>query len=113
MEPIWMAVFTALVSSVIGAIVGAVVSKIKTMKQSSDEARAEFTAEFAEVKEMLRQNMLMTCRLTIYSDKFTTDEKLEAYVIYRDSCHANHQTKRYMDELVNDDVDEYLLKHPI
>lgn len=113
MEPILLAACTALISSVIGAVVGAVVSKIKTMKQSSDDARAEFAAEFAEVKDMLRQNMLMTCRTTIYSDKFSTDEKLEAYVTYRDVCHGNHQTKRYMDDLVGDDVDEYLAKHPI
>ena len=113
MEPLLTAACTALISSVIGAVVGALVSKIKMAKQTSDSARAEFAADFAEMKEMLRQNMLMTCRLTIYDDHFSVDEKLEAYVSYRDMCHGNHQTKRYMDDLVGDDVDEYLLKHPV
>lgn len=107
MNPLLLAMFTALASSVIGAIVGAVVSKIKTVRKSGEQAEQDA----AEMKEMLRQNMLMTCRLAIYDDHFSIDEKLEAYKIYRDTCHANHQTKKYMDDLVGGDVDEYLIRH--
>lgn len=107
METIITATITALISAVIGAIVGAVVSKIKTARHDSEQA----AADAAEMKEMLRQNMLMTCRLTIYDEHFSTDEKLDAYKIYRDTCHGNHQTKTYMDGLVGMDVDEYIEKH--
>lgn len=108
-----MSVITALVSSVIGAIVSAVVMKLRLTKQAIDDAKTEREKDNAELKELILQNTKMTCRLTIYSDKFTIDEKLEAYVVYRDKCHGNHQTKHYMDDLVGEDVDEYLLKHPI
>ena len=40
-------------------------------------------------------------------------KKLDAYVVYRDKCKGNHQTKTYMDDLVGCDVDEYIEKHHI
>ena len=98
---------SAIFSAIIGAIVGAVVVRLRTARSNAEHEREDA----AEMKEMIRQNMLMTCRLTIYDDHFSTDEKLEAYVVYRDTCHGNHQTKRYMDDLVGCDVDEYLEKH--
>jgi len=98
---------SALFSAVIGAVVGAVVVKLKTVRSDAERERRDAI----ELKEMIRQNMLMTCRLTIYDDHFSVDEKLEAYVLYRDTCHGNHQTKKYMDDLVGCDVDEYLEKH--
>lgn len=96
MPPIISTVVTAVISSVVGAVVAAALTKVK---------------EAAELKEMMRQNILMTCRLTIYNDHFSVDEKLDAYIIYRDTCHANHQTKTYMDDLVGCDVDDYLQRH--
>jgi len=107
LEPIGATILAALISSVVGALVGALVSKLKTIRQADEMAREEA----AEMREMLRQNMLMTCRLTIYDEHFSTDEKLEAYVIYRDTCRGNHQTKKYMDELVGGDVDAYIERH--
>ena len=109
MEPIIMSVITALASSVIAAIVSAVVMKIKMVRKASEDARQSNE----ELKDLILQNTKMTCRMTIYDSHFSIDEKLEAYVVYRDKCHANHQTKRYMDELVGGDVDEYLEKHEI
>jgi len=94
------AIITALISSIVGALVGALVSKIKTTTQDAQEMR-----------EMQRQNLTMTCRMAIYDDHFSVDEKLDAYVIYRDTCKGNHQTKRYMDKLVGCDVDDYIEKH--
>ena len=97
---LYTTVIPALVSSIVGAIVGALVSKLKTAQKDAIEAR-----------EMQRLNLTMTCRMAIYDEHFSVDEKLEAYKVYRDFCHENHQTKTFMDELVGDDVDEYLEKH--
>lgn len=106
METYITLIASSLISSVIGAIVGAVVSTIKVLRtRSADEKHA---AE--NMKELMTQNVLMTCRLVIYSDKFSVDEKLDSYKIYRDHG-GNHQTKTYMDNLVGSDVDEYLEKH--
>ena len=105
-QPLIAATVTALISSVVGAIVGALVSKIKTVHKASDDARRSND----ELKEIMTQNILMTCRMAIYDEHFSVDEKLDAYTIYR-SNGGNHQTKKYMDNLVGSDVDEYLEKH--
>lgn len=100
MEVLAMTAFTALISSVVGALVGALVSKIKTA-----------TREAAEDREIQRLTLLLTCRMSIYDEHFDTDEKIDVYKIYRDKCHGNHQTKKYMDNLVGCDIDEYIEKH--
>lgn len=107
MELFITTITTALISSLVGAIVGALVSKLKTAAHSVDDAKRER----AELKEIMEQNIVMTCRMAIYDNHFTVDEKLDAYEIYR-SYGGNHQTKKYMDNLVGCDVDEYLEKHP-
>ena len=109
MEPIYMSVITTLISTVIAAIVSTVVTKIRVARKASDDAKKASK----ELRELMLQETKMTCRMAIYDPHFSTDEKLEAYVIYRDTCHANHQTKRYMDELVGCDVDEYLTRHEV
>lgn len=106
MEVLTTTIATALISSLMGAIVGALVSKLKTAKNAVDDAKRER----AELKSIMEQNIVMTCRLAIYDEHFNIDEKLDAYVIYRDYG-GNHQTKKYMDELVGCDVDEYLERH--
>ncbi|MBQ3339449.1 MAG: hypothetical protein IJG82_07690 [Atopobiaceae bacterium] len=108
MELLVTTAITALVSSLVGALVGALVSKVKTVRIQAEEAEAE--AE--ELKSMIAQNTVLTCRMAIYDEHFSVDEKLEAYKIYRDRG-GNHQTKKYMDKLVGGDVDEYLEKHAI
>ena len=99
MEVLALTAFTALISSVVAAIVGALVSKLKTT-----------TKEAAENREIQRQTLMMICRMAIYDEHFSVDEKLDAYEIYRDAG-GNHQTKKYMDELVGSDVDDYIEKH--
>lgn len=99
MEVLALTALTALISSVVAAIVGALVSKLKTT-----------TKEAAENREIQRQTLMMICRIAIYDEHFTVDEKLDAYEIYRDAG-GNHQTKKYMDELVGSDVDDYIEKH--
>lgn len=106
MEPFVTTIITALISSLVGALVGALVSKLKTAAHAVDDAKRER----AELREIMEQNIVMTCRLAIYDEHFTVDEKLDAYEIYRDYG-GNHQTKKYMDNLVGCDVDEYLEKH--
>ena len=106
MEPFITTIITALISSIVGALVGALVSKLKTAKSAVDDAKRER----AELKGIMEQNIVMTCRLAIYDDHFSIDEKLDAYKIYRDYG-GNHQTKKFMDELVGCDVDEYLERH--
>ena len=106
MEFLTTSLITALISSVVGAIVGALVSKIKTVHKASEDARLEGE----QLKSLMQQNILMTCRLAIYDDHFSVDEKLDAYSIYTANG-GNHQTKTYMDGLVGCDVDEYLERH--
>lgn len=100
MEPFITTIITALISSLVGALVGALVSKAKTTKKAIETER-----------EVNLLTLTMVCRLAIYSDKFSVDEKIEAYIVYRDICHENHQTKTYMDKLVGMDVDEYIERH--
>lgn len=105
-EEIIQLVFVPFVSTVVAAIVGALVSKVKTIRRVSEEARAESDA----LRGLMQQNIVMTCRMAIYDDHFSVDEKLDAYKIYRENG-GNHKTKTFMDELVGCDVDEYLEKH--
>lgn len=107
MEPlISTSLITALISSIVGAIVGAMVSTIKVLRtRSADEKH-----EAETMRELMTQNILMTCRLAIYDTHFSVDEKLDAYEVYCANG-GNHQTKIYMDKLVGGDVDEYLEKH--
>lgn len=102
-----MTAFTGVLSSVIGALVGAIVSKIKTIKQQTEIERAE--AE--ELRDLVIQNTLLTCRMAIYDDHFSIDEKIEAYKIYK-THGGNHKTKIYMDGVVGLDIDEYIANHP-
>lgn len=105
-NPLVMTALSSLISALVAAVVSAVVMKVRVVRKASADAKQESE----ELKKLIVQNTLMTCRLVIYSDKFSIDEKLEAYVVYRDNG-GNHQTKTYMDGLVGMDVDEYLEKH--
>lgn len=108
MEPIALSIITALISSIMAAIVSAVVMKIKVVRKTAEEAKRSND----ELKTLILQSTKMTCRLAIYDEHFSVDEKLSAYKVY--SSHGwNHQTKTYMDELVGGDVDEYLERHDI
>ena len=101
-------IISALLSAIVGAIVGALVSKIKTVRRAVDDTKRERD----ELKKLMKQNIVMTCRMAIYDEHFSVDEKLDAYVIYRANG-GNHQSKTYMDSLVGGDVDEYLERHRI
>ena len=106
MELLVMTSVTALVSSIMGALVGAFVSKLKTIRSASEDAKREH----AELMEIMEQNIVMTCRMAIYDNHFSVDEKLDAYEIYR-AHGGNHQTKQFMDQQLGCDVDEYIERH--
>ena len=106
MEPFITTIITAFISSLVGAIVGALVSKLKTMRSASEDAKRGH----AELMEIMEQNIVMTCRMAIYDNHFSVDEKLDAYEIYR-AYGGNHQTKQFMDAQVGCDVDDYIEKH--
>ena len=106
MELLITTAITALISSAVGALVGALVSKMKTAAKAVNDAKSER----AELKSIMEQNIVMTCRMAIYDNHFSIDEKLDAYEIYR-SYGGNHQTKQFMDNIVGCDVDEYIERH--
>lgn len=99
-EIVLTSIITSAIAAIVGALIGAIVAKAKTVSKDAAESR-----------EAQRLTLMMICRMAIYDEHFTVDEKIEAYIIYRDVCHENHQTKRHMDKLVDGDIDEYIERH--
>ena len=88
-----------LVPTVLSAVCGYLVGALKKMKADADEG-----------KEMQKFILLTVCRLAIYDDHFSIDEKVETYRVYRKHG-GNHDAKRYMSELLGEDADAYLATH--
>jgi len=87
--------------------------KHRLEREEKEKKRAEEERQLSiEMRELIKQNTIMTCRMAIYNDHFSIDEKISAYIIYRDQ-HQNHHTKKYMDEQVGCDIDEYIERHGI
>lgn len=88
-----------LVPTLLSAIAGYLAGLLRKVKAEREDDRdmAEFT-------------LLTVCRLAIYDEHFSTDEKVDAYRTYRRHG-GNHQTKKYMDELLGEDADAYLARH--
>lgn len=84
-----------LVTAVCGAALGLVASKFAGVRQA-----------LGSIDELT----IMVCRLVIYNDKFSVDEKVDAYRTYRGRG-GNSKTKHYMDELLGEDADDYLAHH--
>lgn len=61
-------------------------------------------------RRTLDELTLMVCRLVIYNDKFSIDEKVDAYRTYREHG-GNSKTKHYMDRQLGEDADGYLERH--
>lgn len=96
-------VVSSVVTTLCGAVIGYLVSRIK----SNAEQHKEQMAEAAAQRKRTEQVEMMICRMAIYDSHFDIDEKLEAYELYRERG-GNHRTKKYMDEQIGMDVDEYL-----
>lgn len=88
-----------LVPTVLSAVCGYLVGALKKMKADADEG-----------KEMQKFTLLTVCRLAIYDDHFSVDEKVETYRTYRKHG-GNHDAKKYMTNLLGEDADAYLASH--
>ncbi len=96
-------VVSSVVSTLCGSVIGYLISKLK-----------HAVAKHKETVDLLEQQRKhdekidrITLRMAIYDEHFDIDEKLEAYELYR-AIGGNHRTKKYMDEVVGMDVDEFL-----
>ncbi len=101
-------VVSSIVTTLCGAVIGYLISKVKYAATNHKEQVAALEEQHKRDEKI----DLITLRMAIYDEHFDTDEKLEAYVLYRE-LGGNHRTKWYMDELVGMDVDVFLTKHPI
>lgn len=99
METIQPYVLGWLIPTVLSAAVGYLAATIKRMRADAEEG-----------KEMQKFILLTVCRLAIYDDHFSVDEKAETYRVYRKHG-GNHDAKRYMSELLGEDADAYLASH--
>lgn len=91
-----------LVPTVLAAVAGYLGGQLRKVK--------EYKRKMDEDRRTLDELTLMVCRMSIYDEHFSTDEKVDAYRIYREKG-GNHQTKKYMDELLGEDADAYLARH--
>ena len=108
MHDVLLPVVTWALTAALGAFAGWLAAKVKAVAGKRDESERATKRLLEDIDALT----LMVCRLTIYNDKFSVEEKLDAYKTYRDKG-GNHQTKTYMDKLLGEDVDAYLDKHPI
>lgn len=95
-----------LVPTVLGGLLGyalGLIKKLRAAKEHEDET-------LKDMQDTLDAIALMTCRLAIYDDHFSVDEKVEAYRLYRKKG-GNYQTKKYMTALLGEDADAYLARH--
>ena len=88
-----------LVPTVLSAVCGYLVGVLKKAKKDADEGK--------EIQEFI---LLTVCRMAIYDDHFSVNEKVETYRVYRKHG-GNHEAKRYMSELLGEDADAYLASH--
>lgn len=95
-----------LVPTVLSAIVGYLAGKLKSARSDREEREKQADG----MRDTLDALTIMVCRLSIYDEHFTVDEKVDAYKLYR-SKGGNHQTKKHMDELLGEDADAWLARH--
>ena len=99
METIQPYILGGLVPTILAAVAGYLKGKLSKAK-----------AENADSKATLDAVAVMVCRMAIYDEHFSIDEKVDAYRLYR-AKGGNHQTKKHMDELLGVDADAYLVRH--
>lgn len=88
-----------LVPTVLSAVCGYLAGVLRKMKNDADEG-----------KEMQKFILLTVCRLAIYDEHFSVDEKVATYRTYR-KYGGNHDAKKYMTDLLGEDADAYLASH--
>ena len=106
METIQPYILGWLVPSILTAVAGFFAGlwrKARTDQRAEEERRASD-------RRTLDGLTVMVCRMAIYDEHFSVDEKVDAYRMYR-AHGGNHRTKRYMDELLGEDADAWLARH--
>ena len=88
-----------LVPTVLSAACGYLVGLLKKARKDATDAR--------EIQEFI---LLTVCRLAIYDEHFSIDEKVDTYRVYRKHG-GNHQAKKHMTDLLGEDADAYLARH--
>lgn len=99
MEIIQPYVLGWLIPTLLSALCGYLAGILRKMKKDA-----------AEGKEMQKFILLTVCRLAIYDDHFSVDEKVATYRAYR-KYGGNHDAKKYMTNLLGEDADAYLATH--
>ena len=98
------------------AMLGIYITSTWQHRRERDRLEAEraerMEGTLAKLDTTIKDQAMTTYRIAIYDSHFSVDEKLEAYSKYK-ALGGNHKTKAYMDELIGEDVDGYLDKHPI
>lgn len=106
METIFPYILGWLVPTILGTVAGYLRGKLSSVKADRDEERKKMD----RLQESMDFNTLLTCRMSIYDEHFSVDEKVDAYRKYR-ALGGNHQTKKHMDGLLGEDADAWLAKH--
>ncbi len=88
-----------LIPTFLSAVCGYLAGILRKAKKDADEG-----------KEMQKFILLTVCRLAIYDDHFSVDEKVATYRAYR-KYGGNHDAKKYMTNLLGEDADAYLASH--
>ena len=87
------------IPAVLSAICGYLVGLLKKARKDAADAR--------EIQEFI---LLTVCRIAIYDEHFSIDEKVDTYRVYRKHG-GNHQAKKHMSDLLGEDADAYLARH--
>lgn len=97
---------SAILSVLSALVVASITALTRSLHRRADEAAAY---RRKREREERTRDMIMY-RMAVYDEHFSTEEKLQAYQLYR-AAGGNHQTKYYMDSLLGEDVDVYLEHH--
>ena len=88
-----------MVPTVLSAVCGYTMGVLRRAKKDAAESK--------EIQEFI---LLTVCRLAIYDEHFSIDEKVDTYRVYRKHG-GNHQAKKHMTDLLGEDADAYLARH--
>lgn len=100
------------VIAMLGIYITSTVQHRRQRDQLEQDRAERVEKSLANMDTTIKDQAMTTYRIAIYDSHFSIDEKLEAYSKYK-ALGGNHKTKLYMDTLINEDVDEYLSRHPI
>ena len=97
-------------SAILSVLSALMIASITTLARSLHRRADEAVAYRRKREREERTRDMIMYRMAVYDEHFSTEEKLQAYQLYR-AAGGNHQTKYYMDSLLGEDVDVYLEHH--